>query len=387
MPSLQHRHIGKYSTISSETYLNHYFDNAEDGDEFSVSTVSSRNNSDINITSNITTSTDSSSTINHHYIRNDSNFNSHYSLINPNGKHHLTKFDPEESISNNEIILPPLNLMEEIVLLGLKDKQGYLSFWNDNISYVLRGCILIELALRKKIKVIDDPVRNMYDVSARIIEVVMPITKTGNHLLDEALNMMAKERPESIMNWIDLLSGETWNVFKNNLQLKNVRERVSKGLVDKGILKNNTSNFLFFDMSTHPLVDIGSKESVKQRIFSILVPKHSYLLYNNYFPENVTFKIIRSLCLICCAYGADVLDDTLLTMNYDDSDNAFKKAEKLFETISDFPINLDQREGSGVPVDIIKDLQSELLQHSGESLYLEVVAGVLQVILRMDSLL
>ncbi|KAJ7741848.1 hypothetical protein B0H16DRAFT_1564619, partial [Mycena metata] len=32
-----------------------------------------------------------------------------------------------------------LTLMEEV--LGIKGKQGYLSFWNDNISYALRGCI------------------------------------------------------------------------------------------------------------------------------------------------------------------------------------------------------------------------------------------------------
>ncbi|KAJ7458854.1 hypothetical protein FB451DRAFT_1272671 [Mycena latifolia] len=29
--------------------------------------------------------------------------------------------------------------MEEVLLLGIKDKQGYLSFWNDNISYALGG--------------------------------------------------------------------------------------------------------------------------------------------------------------------------------------------------------------------------------------------------------
>jgi Golgi phosphoprotein 3 len=38
--------------------------------------------------------------------------------------------------------LPRLILMEEI-LLGIKDKQGYFSFWNVNIGYALRGCILI----------------------------------------------------------------------------------------------------------------------------------------------------------------------------------------------------------------------------------------------------
>merc|ERR1719350_2678054 len=42
--------------------------------------------------------------------------------------------------------------MEEILLLGLKDKEGYTSFWNDCISSGLRGCILIELALRGRIE-------------------------------------------------------------------------------------------------------------------------------------------------------------------------------------------------------------------------------------------
>jgi Golgi phosphoprotein 3 len=48
--------------------------------------------------------------------------------------------------------------MEEI-LLGIKDKQGYLSFWNDNIGYALWGCILIELALRRRFGVVRDPGR------------------------------------------------------------------------------------------------------------------------------------------------------------------------------------------------------------------------------------
>jgi Golgi phosphoprotein 3 len=61
--------------------------------------------------------------------------------------------------------LPRLTLMEEVLLLGIKDKQGYLSFWNDNISYALRGCILIELALRRRIGIVRDPGR----VSARFI--------------------------------------------------------------------------------------------------------------------------------------------------------------------------------------------------------------------------
>merc|ERR1712099_8710 len=42
--------------------------------------------------------------------------------------------------------------MEEVLLLGLKDREGYTSFWNDCISAGLRGCMLPELALRGRIQ-------------------------------------------------------------------------------------------------------------------------------------------------------------------------------------------------------------------------------------------
>lgn len=45
-----------------------------------------------------------------------------------------------------------LTLMEEVILLGLKDREGYTSFWNDCISAGLRGCMLVELALRGRIQ-------------------------------------------------------------------------------------------------------------------------------------------------------------------------------------------------------------------------------------------
>ncbi|XP_055743868.1 Golgi phosphoprotein 3-like [Salvelinus fontinalis] len=45
-----------------------------------------------------------------------------------------------------------LTLMEEVLLLGLKDREGYTSFWNDCISSGLRGCMLIELAIRGRLQ-------------------------------------------------------------------------------------------------------------------------------------------------------------------------------------------------------------------------------------------
>lgn len=118
---------------------------------------------------------------------------------------------------------PRLTLLEEILLLGLKDKAGYLSFWNDNISYALRGAILIELALRRRIALVKDPQRKRVQLSERIVEVVDDRI-TGETILDEALKMMKgvqaplgqkQPTPEedgrmSVNSWIDLLSGTSF---------------------------------------------------------------------------------------------------------------------------------------------------------------------------------
>lgn len=88
--------------------------------------------------------------------------------------------------------------------------QGYLSFWNDNISYALRGCILIELALRRRIALVKDPNRRRLPLPERVVEVIDD-RQTGETLLDEALKMMKAQQPVekmSINSWIDLLSGE-----------------------------------------------------------------------------------------------------------------------------------------------------------------------------------
>ena len=45
--------------------------------------------------------------------------------------------------------------------------QGYLSFWNDNISYTLRGCIVLELALRHRIAMVRDPNRRRFPLADR----------------------------------------------------------------------------------------------------------------------------------------------------------------------------------------------------------------------------
>lgn len=127
---------------------------------------------------------------------------------------HKIAFDPRDiSESAERQKQPKLTLMEEVLLMGLKDKQGYLSFWNDNISYALRGCIVLELAFRGRISMQKDSARRRFPLADRVIEVVDD-TMTGEVLLDEALKMMKSSEKMSVSAWIDLMSGKsTWRVW------------------------------------------------------------------------------------------------------------------------------------------------------------------------------
>ena len=61
--------------------------------------------------------------------------------------------------------------------------------------------------------------------------------------------------------------------MKIGYQLKQVRERLAKGLVDKGVLRTEKRNFLLFDMATHPIADLNAKEDVLRRTLALLTAR------------------------------------------------------------------------------------------------------------------
>ena len=81
--------------------------------------------------------------------------------------------------------------MEEVLLMGLKDKEGYTSFWNDCISSGLRGCILIELALRGRVELERAGMRRKGLLSRKIV--LKNSDPCGDVLLDEALKHIKVE--------------------------------------------------------------------------------------------------------------------------------------------------------------------------------------------------
>ncbi|OWA50190.1 Golgi phosphoprotein 3 [Hypsibius exemplaris] len=216
-----------------------------------------------------------------------------------------------------------LTLMEEVLLLGLKDKEGYTSFWNDCISSGLRGCILIELALRGRVELEKSGqlTRRKNLLSRKVT--VKEDQLTGDVLLDEALRHMKDTKPEeTVPTWVEYLSGETWNPLKLHYQLRQVRERLAKNLVEKGVLTTEKQNFVVFDMTTHPVVDSGVKQKLIKKLQDALLTK---------WTNNVHKMNRRVLSLLMLANAADVLENALAPLGDDDYDLAMRRLRELLD--------------------------------------------------------
>ncbi|XP_023232514.1 Golgi phosphoprotein 3 homolog sauron [Centruroides vittatus] len=231
------------------------------------------------------------------------------------------RFNPSDDDDDVDSKETRLTLMEEVLLLGLKDKEGYTSFWNDCISSGLRGCILVELALRGRIELERAGMRRKSLLMRKVL--LKNDVPTGDVLLDEALKHIKETNPpETLQNWIDYLSGETWNPLKLRYQLRNVRERLAKNLVEKGVLTTEKQNFVLFDMTTHPLVDSTSKNKLVKKVQDAVLGKW----VND--PHRMDKRL---LCLIILAHASDVLENAFAPLSDDDYEVAMKRVRELLD--------------------------------------------------------
>lgn len=214
-----------------------------------------------------------------------------------------------------------LTLMEEVLLLGLKEKEGYTSFWNDCISSGLRGCMIIELGLRGRVE-LEKLGQRRKSLLNRKIEVKSDKV-TGDVLLDEALTHIKNTKPtDTVPCWIELLSGETWNPFKLTYQMRQVRERLAKNLVEKGVLTTEKQNFLLFDMTTHPVVDAAAKQRTVKKVQDAVLSRWT----ND--PHRMNKRL---LSLIYLAHASDVLENAFAPLSDEDYESAMKRVRELLD--------------------------------------------------------
>jgi Golgi phosphoprotein 3 len=160
--------------------------------------------------------------------------------------------------------------------------------------------------------------------------------------------------------------------MKIGFQLKQVRERLAKGLVDKGVLRTEKRNFLIFDMATHPVTDSAVKEEVVKRACTTLISRStgsSPTLAEKNSP--IQYQQLRTVAMVCAAYAANVLENALMYLNHEMRERAFNKVEELLGDYSDYPF------ASNASKDEIV----------GRDLQMEIIAAVLNVFTKMDSIL
>lgn len=245
-----------------------------------------------------------------------------------------------------------------------------------------------------------DPSRRRLPLPDRLIEVIDD-RQTGETILDEALKMI-NTTPEKmgVGTWIDLMSGETWNVLKIGYQLKQVRERLAKGLVDKGILRTEKRNFLLFDMATHPVADTRAKDAIVTRVISLLTARTTTIPAQALEREGIQARVTRSLALVCAAYAASVLENALTKLGYEEREDAFARCDDILTEMCTWPFGMSgptsgaqqarKRQGSSSSgkesvYELVREAKKEM--NGEEDLCFEVVATVFEVFSRMDSLL
>ena len=117
-------------------------------------------------------------------------------------------------------------------------------------------------------------------------------------------------------------SGETWNPFKLGFQMRNVRERIAKNLVEKGVLTTEKQNYVLFDMTTHPVVNA----SIKQRV----IRKVQDSVLSRWMNDPQRFDK-KTLSLIYLAHSSDVLENAFTALSDEDYDVAMKHVRELLD--------------------------------------------------------
>ena len=123
--------------------------------------------------------------------------------------------------------------------------------------------------------------------------------------------------------------GETWNPLNLRFQVRNVRERVAKNLVEKGILTTEKQNFVLFDMTTHPLTDMTSKQRLVKKIQDAVLTR--WVNETNRMDK-------RTLALMVVGHASDVLENAFASLQDDEYDLAMKRVQGLLESDPDVEV-------------------------------------------------
>ncbi|KAG5440083.1 hypothetical protein PCK2_000595, partial [Pneumocystis canis] len=162
-------------------------------------------------------------------------------------------------------------------------------------------------------------------------------------------------------------------------RLKQVRERLAKGLVDKGILRTEKRNFLLFDMTTHPVSNTLVKDDIRTRLMMMLTASTIILPNSVFFPETISMKHLRVIALVCAAYAANVLENVFLSCDYETRERAFNRVDEFFKDFSQWPFTVKHTGNIGcMDSSLANVVAEEIYGEKDKEQQLEVIAAVFQ---------
>lgn len=110
--------------------------------------------------------------------------------------------------------------------------------------------------------------------------------------------------------------------MKLGFQLRNVRERLAKSLVEKGVCSTEKQNFLLFDMTVHPLTDSTMKQRLVKRVQDCVLSR---------WVNDVHRMDKRMLSLLILAHSSDVLENAFSPLSDEDYEVAMKRTRELLD--------------------------------------------------------
>lgn len=160
--------------------------------------------------------------------------------------------------------------------------------------------------------------------------------------------------------------------MKIGYQLKQVRERLAKGLVDKGILRTEKRNFFLFDMATHPVVDSGAKDEIRRRVRNVLTNRTVVLPPSQFLPQEMEFRYLRTIAMLCGAYAANVLENALTSLGHEARERAFAQVDEMLAEYSQWPFGKRAGGPAAIGANLDQVVREEINANKDRELQLEV---------------
>jgi golgi phosphoprotein 3 len=174
--------------------------------------------------------------------------------------------------------------------------------------------------------------------------------------------------------------------MKIGYQLKQVRERLAKGLVDKGILRTEKRNFLLFDMATHPVVDAAAKDEIRRRVRNVLTSRTIVLPPTQYLPDEMEYRYFRTLAMVCAGYAANVLENVLTTLQPESRERSYAQVDYLLKCYSRWPFAKTAEGSTGIGANMWQVVNDEVNEAKDKELHLQVCLANFSLRARISAL-